>query len=271
MSPTTPTNLLKRVARRVRPSRAQVAAARMRAERAYLASRASARATGRGRILCYHSVGTPQWGVNDVTPARFRRHIELALDEGYRFVAPLELARGGGRPGELAITFDDGVRTVASNAAPILAEYDIPWMLFVVTGWAAGAHGFGEGVLLDWPAIERLAADGAAIGSHSVTHADFALLPAAQARDELVASREALADHLGSAPDAFAIPVGRSVDWSADAHAAAIAAGYTTIWSASEDPRPPGTVARTFITRCDGDRQFRAALRGAYDGWEEWY
>jgi hypothetical protein len=34
--------------------------------------------------------------------------------------------------------------------------------------------------------------------------------------------------------------------------------------------RPPGTVPRTFITRFDNDRLFRAALGGAFDRWEEW-
>ena len=46
-----------------------------------------------GRILCYHSVGQEEWGINDVTPAQFRRHIELALNAGYRFVPASEIAR----------------------------------------------------------------------------------------------------------------------------------------------------------------------------------
>jgi hypothetical protein len=37
------------------------------------------------------------------------------------------------------------------------------------------------------------------------------------------------------------------------------------------DTRPDGTVLDTFITRVDRPKIFRAALAGAYDGWEEWY
>ena len=43
---------------------------RLRIERWGLATRTAAgRAPAkRGRILAYHSIGTPEWGVNDVTP-----------------------------------------------------------------------------------------------------------------------------------------------------------------------------------------------------------
>lgn len=55
------------------------------------------------------------------------------------------------------------------------------------------------------------------------------------------------------------------------AGAAAAEAGYTTVYAQSVDTRPDGTVLDTFITRVDRPKIFRAALAGAYDGWEEWY
>ena len=90
-------NVLKRAARRAGLRRAQLAALRMRCERTLLAGLGRNRARTRGRILCYHSVGTPQWGVNDVSPTQFRRHLELALAAGYRFVRAEEIAHSGGR------------------------------------------------------------------------------------------------------------------------------------------------------------------------------
>ena len=62
------------------------------------------------------------WGVNDVSPAQFRRQIELALREGYRFVAASEIGRTGGSPRDLAITFDDGLKSTLTIAAPILGR-----------------------------------------------------------------------------------------------------------------------------------------------------
>ena len=69
---------------------------------------AGERRPARSRILCYHSVGTASWGVNDVAPARFRSQIETAIRAGYHFV-PAELIASDEDSDErrLAITFDD--------------------------------------------------------------------------------------------------------------------------------------------------------------------
>jgi peptidoglycan/xylan/chitin deacetylase (PgdA/CDA1 family) len=253
--------------------RTHVATTRMWVERNVLAARSavqSERNNSQARILCYHSTGTPAWGVNDVRLADFRRHIETALALGYRFVSAEEIARGHGRAGDLAITFDDGLSSVVANAAPILREFGIHWTLFVVSAWADGAHDFGPDVFLDWQAIESLARDGVTIGSHSVTHRNFRHLSTMEAEDELFESRRAIEVHTGVPADAFAIPFGQSRDWSVEAGAAAHVAGYRVVYAQSEQRRPPGTVPRTFVTRFDHDRVFRAALRGAFDSWEEW-
>src|ERR1700683_1249478 len=89
--------------------RRHVAAARMYCERHLLATRVdarSARTRAAGRILCYHSVGQTASGVNNVEPEQFRRQIELAVRSGFRFVSPEHIARTGGEPKDLAITFD---------------------------------------------------------------------------------------------------------------------------------------------------------------------
>jgi hypothetical protein len=69
----------------------------------------------------------------------------------------------------------------------------------------------------------------------------------------------------------FAFPLGQARHWSAVAAAAAAEMGYTTVYAQSVNNRPAGTVPRTFITRLDGLRLFRAALAGAFDGWDEWF
>src|SRR6188768_1654150 len=111
--------LLKSAIRKTGLRRAHVASARMCCERNLLALAGPRHPRDVGRILCYHSIGQRQWGVNDVSPSHFRRHIELALNAGLRFVPASELARGGGDKRDIAITFDDGLRSVLTNAAPI--------------------------------------------------------------------------------------------------------------------------------------------------------
>ena len=167
------------------------------------------------------------------------------------------------------MTFDDGLRSVVENAEPILAELEIPWTMFVVADWADGKHATQHELLLDWDELSELAHRGVHIGSHSLTHPDFArLAPDAVAR-ELYGSRARFRDRLGLDVREFAVPFGCSRNWPADANAAARQAGYDIVYAQSEDRRPAGTVGRTMISGWDPGWAFGAALHGAYDRWEE--
>ena len=79
----------------------------------------------RGRILAYHSVGTPEWGVNDVSPRDFERHLQIAVDDGWSFATPADVIAEPDKP-QLALTFDDGLASVLANAAPVLRHHGIP-------------------------------------------------------------------------------------------------------------------------------------------------
>jgi peptidoglycan/xylan/chitin deacetylase (PgdA/CDA1 family) len=260
---------VKSLARTVGLTRPRVAAARMACERTTLAVGKPRRSRPGGRILCYHSVGQPECGVNDVTPVRFRRQIELALRLGYRFVPAADIAEGRGGARDLAITFDDGWHSVRSAAAPILRDHGIPWTLFIVSGWLEKPE-TGPPNILGWRDIEELLALGVEIGSHSVTHPDFGHLNADRTIEELVVSRAVIERRLGFGPPSFAIPLGQSMNWTPFAQQAARAAGYRTLYAQAEKTRPDGTVGRTFVTRFDNDLIFKALLHGAFDTWEEW-
>jgi peptidoglycan/xylan/chitin deacetylase (PgdA/CDA1 family) len=257
------------VLRRAGVTRKRVASLRMCCER-YTLGYLGERQPARSRILCYHSVGTPEWGVNDVRPARFRRQLESAMELGYRFVPAELLANDPRDEPRLAITFDDGLASVARNAAPILKEMGIPWTLFVVTDWADGEHGWDADAMLGWGEIEQLASAGVTIGSHSVTHPDFGRINTGQVEQELNESRLTMASRIGITPTSFAIPLGQSKNWTDEADLAARRAGYLTIYAQSEDHRHPGTVGRTFVTRFDRGGIFKGALDGVFDRWEEW-
>jgi peptidoglycan/xylan/chitin deacetylase (PgdA/CDA1 family) len=246
--------------------------ARLGAERWALTARsAAARTTDRkGRILAYHSIGTPAWGVNDVTPRDFERHLQIAAEDGWTFATPAQVIAEPEKA-QLALTFDDGAITVLTHAVPVLRHHGIPATAFVVSGWADGRHQAGGEQVLDWPGVRALMAAGMSVGSHSVTHRDFARLDARQARAELEDSRARIRTMLDLETDEFAIPLGQSHNWSALASRLAAEAGYTTVFAQCVDSRPAGTVARTFITRIDRPLMFRAALAGAFDNWEEWY
>lgn len=250
--------------------REHVAAARMLVERNALALTNKQRRREAGRILCYHSVGQPASGTNDVSTQAFRQQIEWALGAGYRFVPAAQIARTGGDTGDLAITFDDAWRSVLSNAAPILKEHNVPWTVFVVSEWSSHPWDWAKERFLHWRELETVGEFGGSIGSHSVSHPDFAKLTPEQMIEEVERSRDELRKQLGLTPKEFAIPYGQSMNWPAQAQRAALAAGYEAIYAQAEKTRPEGTVGRTFITQFDGQRLFQAALEGAYDNWEEW-
>jgi len=263
--------VVKRVLRGAGLTRERVAAARMFGERNALAALPrSSKPRGRGRILCYHSIGQPRTGVNDVAPARFRRQIETALELGYRFVPAQDIARTGGEAKDLALTFDDAWTSVAQHAAPIIREFGLPWSLFVVSDWSDHAADWTRDVILDWRALEKLMGDDLDLGSHSVTHPDFGRLDAEATVAELETSRRVIQQRLGIAPATFAIPLGQSMNWTPLAMTAARAAGYEVVYAQAEDTRPEGTAARTFVTTFDRPAVFRALLDGAFDRWEEW-
>jgi peptidoglycan/xylan/chitin deacetylase (PgdA/CDA1 family) len=246
-----------------------VVTGRLGAERWALAMRGSACVTI-GKILAYHSIGTPSWGVNDVRPADFERHLQIAADDGWSFTSPAEVMAHPERK-QLAITFDDGVTSVLTNAVPVLRHHGIPSTMFAVSGWADGGRPDGHAEVLDWSGLTALQEAGVTVASHSANHRNFGLLDGDTALRELADSRERLEAMLDVEVREFAIPFGQSQNWTAAAGRAAEQAGYHTVYAQSVYNRPAGTVPRTFITRIDKPKIFRAALAGAYDGWEEWY
>jgi peptidoglycan/xylan/chitin deacetylase (PgdA/CDA1 family) len=105
-------------------------------------------------ILMYHSISTPErrrWHdpANTMDVGLFRRQIEF-LARRRRVVSFSDLmatiAAGNSPPaGTVAITFDDGYLDNLEVAAPILAEFDLPAILYLCTGYV----GRGENQWVD--------------------------------------------------------------------------------------------------------------------------
>lgn len=262
---------IKRALKAVGVDRARIAQARMVSERTVLAGLGRRRKHPGGRILCYHSVGQPELGVNDVTPHLFKDQLETALALGHRFVPASRIAEGEGDDLDLAVTFDDAWRSVGNVAAPLLFDLGIPFSIFVVTGWADRQCGPAQDQLLGWDDLARLSEAGAEIGSHSVTHPDFATIPESQMREELFTSHASFERAMGYAPMSFAIPFGQSRNWPRAASLFAAEAGYRFVYAQAELTRPENTTPRTFVTCFDKQFIFRKLLDGVYDNWEEWF
>jgi glycosyltransferase involved in cell wall biosynthesis/peptidoglycan/xylan/chitin deacetylase (PgdA/CDA1 family) len=89
-------------------------------------------------VLCYHAVEPAESDFtrgleSSITPDAFAEHLRF-LAQHYRVVPMAAVERGGAPAGAVAITFDDGYRSVLDHAIPRLAERSWPSTHYLVTG-----------------------------------------------------------------------------------------------------------------------------------------
>ena len=122
-------------------------------------------------ILGYHdfSESQPETAMR-IRTSKFRKQMEAIKQLGFT-VIPLDdyLAwkRGEKSLPEhcILLTFDDGWKSVYTDAFPILKEFGYPFALYLYKNYVDGG-----GKALTTAMIQEMMKSGAAIGSHSVTH-----------------------------------------------------------------------------------------------------
>ncbi|MGD2112835.1 MAG: polysaccharide deacetylase family protein [Gammaproteobacteria bacterium] len=164
-------------------------------------------------ILTFHSIDD-QGSVISYRP----RHFALLLEMLARRKIPVldldtllapETRRG------VALTFDDGMRSVYRAALPVLRDHAVPAHLFLATGavdsatpWppeAVDGHTFD---MLNWDEIGALHGAGVAIECHTRTHPDMRTLTGMQMQDECEQADALIGERLGRRPQYFAYPYG---------------------------------------------------------------
>lgn len=166
-------------------------------------------------ILTYHAIDRTGSPIS-VTPEAFRSHVAWLTSGAVRVVPLLELVQLPDEENAVAITFDDALESVATEAAPVLAAHGLPATIFVVSGrvggdnrWSGEADpGIPVQPLLDWGALERLLNQGLTIGAHSRSHRNLRGCGESELADEIEGSANDIARALGERPTAFAYPYG---------------------------------------------------------------
>jgi peptidoglycan/xylan/chitin deacetylase (PgdA/CDA1 family) len=165
-------------------------------------------------ILAYHDVTDLGSTDYQVTPSRFRAHLQWATHLGIEFVPLEDIVRAhlGGvtLDGKAAVVFDDALVGVYRHALPILQELGIPATVFVVTDQLGLAPPW-------WPGADRVmteaellqsAAGGLTMASHTRSHPSLPSLDLVDIEAELRGSKVFLEDLLGQPADLLAYPFG---------------------------------------------------------------
>lgn len=179
-------------------------------------------------ILVYQSIAAHRAGesreerLSEVPDSVFALQMRYLVDRGFHAIPLATLVDALERHETVAarsvvLTFDDGLANQYRNALPVLRRWGLTATFFVYPTPIGIDSRF-----MTWEQLRELQTAGMTIGSHSWTHER--LTDAHKwLRDEVAASRNELAQHLGRAPDFFAYPSGA---WDAEVVAAVRAAGY---------------------------------------------
>lgn len=132
------------------------------------------------------SVACPVLYTHEVTSqSTFRRLIVGLLQAGYSPVsfADVDAALSGLRdvpPGCLVLSFDDALASQLQNAVPVMAEFGITGLFFVMPAFRDGRHQY-----LDAAGIRALHDAGHIVGAHTCNHPSLTLLSLVELKAEL--------------------------------------------------------------------------------------
>jgi peptidoglycan/xylan/chitin deacetylase (PgdA/CDA1 family) len=230
-------------------------------------------------VLTYHGVCSAPPDEWSVTPAQLRQHARW-LAESCRPVPLLDIVRWcRGEltlpPGAVAVTFDDGLRDVLTEAVPILADFGIPATAFIAPGLIAGqppdASYRPTRPFLSWSEVKQLGRAGWTLGSHALTHPVLATLSADAASFELFESRRILAEVCEVAVTLLAYPYGTRRTVSPRDQTLAQAAGYEAAFLDMTAPLLPSSplyaLPRNKVLGTDSLAIVRASVQGRMDLW----
>jgi peptidoglycan/xylan/chitin deacetylase (PgdA/CDA1 family) len=221
-------------------------------------------------ILSYHTVSASWPSPLALLPDRFEAQLRVLRRQGYQAVRVHDAIHAPPSGRVVAVTFDDGYRSVLEVAFPILERLGYVGSVFVPTDfpdqpgpmswpgidqWLSTDHA-NELRSLSWNELRELAAAGWEIGSHGCSHPDLPKLSDQQLEQELHESRRRIEHELGAPCRSLAYPFGT---YDARVVTAVRAAGYSTACAvpAGRSIPDPLTYPRIGIYRPDGMIRFR--------------
>ena len=223
-------------------------------------------------ILLYHSIDNS--GREDsVSPENFSKHMEYLYKNNYRVISLDDTDKYIGNSCKrkihkvLAITFDDGYKSVYKTALPILQKYGFPATVFIPTKYVGKtSEWIDQSIpLLTWDEILIMNSKGISFGSHGHSHQDLTDMSHTQAKHELELSRKLLEEKLQSPVISFSYPYSKSNEYIENI---TLECGYKMLFSAINNER--GTPKNSFpllrrsVMRDDKSISFTFLLSNTY-------
>lgn len=147
-------------------------------------------------ILMYHGI------ISASSPALHGREEGAGLYDVTRDDFHAQMALASKQKEHVLITFDDGEMNNYVNAFPILKEFSLTAIFFVIVD-RVGTPGY-----LTWDQIKEMAAEGMHFGSHGLTHKILTQLSNEELVKELSLSKKILENNLGMTIEDISIPRG---------------------------------------------------------------
>lgn len=238
----------------------------------YVAAAAQPHEGGSAVILVYHRFGPVAADEMTVTTSVFAWQLKYLRDNGYhivplRDVVDFVAGRRGLPDRAVAITADDGHRTVFTDMLPLIMRYQVPVTLFIYPSAISNAP-----YTMTWEQLAELKATGRfKIESHTYWHPNFRidkrrLSPDSYQREvtmQLGKSRQVLERRLGTKVDLLAWPFGI---YDAELMIAAIREGYVAAFSIDRrnvSPHEnPMAIPRYIVTNHDQGKAFEMLVAG---------
>jgi peptidoglycan/xylan/chitin deacetylase (PgdA/CDA1 family) len=214
---------------------------------------------GKCVVLYYHSVPAVERQSFTNQMAALIRHAtpivpcgSHMLEKGVRYVV---------------VTFDDGFEDFTTQALPVLSQFKIPSIVFVIAdaiGKRFGPNGRAQQIMT-LAQVLSLPTDLVTIGSHTSTHQRLPQIPKEAAQDEINGSRKKLQVLLSRDITLFSFPFGafdhQLIEMCRDAGYQRV---FTTLPELSFQDPNPFVVGRVRVDPNDWPIEFRLKLAGAY-------
>lgn len=234
------------------------------------------------RVLVYHSVSESSFfkdpGENNVELRAFRLHMSI-LTKTPKKIASLDEGINSLKSGKLlcdsiAVTFDDGIGDVYTDALRILESFRIPAAFFIVYEYAdRGGESLisADGVrrrFMSWSEVYSLIEKGYEIGSHSYSHRRLSGLEGEELVKEIGYAKKKF-EEKGIRIRYFSYPYGFYGDFSERTEEAVKLAGYKGAFINVMGENRAGDnlyrLKRTRVSWRDNPIQFKMKINGAYD------